>query len=271
MAPPRPEAGPRQPLGIPRRDLARDQNHVDAALTHQPGYRDRIVHVHVADDEGGIDLAMPPEVIEALTLRGQAAGGRSSSASRRRPAQHRVSGWGQPPLGCATAVRSPRSRRSFSSSSRPGVRIRPTSGSYAELVDRPADVGPAGYRLTSAEQRALVVALTELLVAAGARSGVGPGDVALGSPRPEPIARIVPLAENQAGSAPRDAGSLEPGADIHERVLHGVVRHTESVGRALAPGRTPSPRRCRRCDRRRGHRSFRCSRRRGSRRPCDRP
>ena len=50
------------------------QNHVDAALTHQPGYRDRIVHVHVAHDEGGMNLAMPPEVIEALTHRGQAAG-----------------------------------------------------------------------------------------------------------------------------------------------------------------------------------------------------
>ena len=50
------------------------QNHVDATLTHQPGYRDRIVHVHTAPDEGGINLAMPPDVIEALTRRGQAAG-----------------------------------------------------------------------------------------------------------------------------------------------------------------------------------------------------
>ena len=38
----------------------------------------------------------------------------------------------------------------------------------------------------------LVVALTELLVAAGARAELGPGDVGLGSPRPEPVARIVP-------------------------------------------------------------------------------
>ena len=50
------------------------QNHVDATLTHQPGYRDRIVRVHTAHDEGGMNLAMPPRVIDALTLRGQAAG-----------------------------------------------------------------------------------------------------------------------------------------------------------------------------------------------------
>ena len=50
------------------------QNHVDATLTHQPGYRDRIVHVHTAPDEGGMNLTMPQHVIDALTLRGQAAG-----------------------------------------------------------------------------------------------------------------------------------------------------------------------------------------------------
>ena len=39
------------------------QNHVDSALTRQPGYRDRIVHVHTAPDEGGMNLTMPPEMI----------------------------------------------------------------------------------------------------------------------------------------------------------------------------------------------------------------
>ena len=167
------------------------QNHVDAALTHQPGYRDRIVHVHVAHDEGGMNLAMPPEVIEALTLRGQAAGRALVERFAETPGtapglswdNHRWVRYRSALAAIASQLEQfEQAWRTHSSDER----------SYAELVDRPADVGPAGYRLTSAEQRALVVALTELLVAAGARSGVEPGDVALGSPRPEPIARIVP-------------------------------------------------------------------------------
>jgi predicted acylesterase/phospholipase RssA len=167
------------------------QNHVDAALTHQPGYRDRIVHVHVARDEGGMNLAMPPDVIEALTRRGQAAGRALVERFAETPGTAAGLSWDNHRWvryrSALTAIAAQleqfeRAWRSHSDGER----------SYAELVDRPADVGPAGYRLASAEQRALVLALTELLVAAGARSELGPGDVALGSPRPEPVARIVP-------------------------------------------------------------------------------
>lgn len=50
------------------------QNWVDNTQMRLPGYRDRVVHVHLTDDEGGMNLAMPPERIRALTARGQAAG-----------------------------------------------------------------------------------------------------------------------------------------------------------------------------------------------------
>jgi len=167
------------------------QNHVDAALTHQPGYRDRVVHVHVGQDEGGMNLAMPSEVIDALTRRGQAAGHalveRFAETSGTAPGlswdNHR---WVRYRSALAAiAAQLELLERAWHAHAE-GER------SYPELVDRPADVGPAGYRLASAEQRALILALTELLVAAGARSELGPGDVALGSPRPEPVARIVP-------------------------------------------------------------------------------
>jgi hypothetical protein len=46
----------------------------DNALLHVPGYRDRIVHVSLAEDEGGLNLDMPPEVLRRLELRGAAAG-----------------------------------------------------------------------------------------------------------------------------------------------------------------------------------------------------
>jgi hypothetical protein len=35
-----------------------------------PGYRDRIAQIHLRDEEGGLNLTMPPELIEALSVRG---------------------------------------------------------------------------------------------------------------------------------------------------------------------------------------------------------
>ena len=167
------------------------QNHVDSALTRQPGYRDRIVHVHTAPDEGGMNLTMPPSVILALTLRGQAAGRELVERFAETPGT--VSGlswdnhrWVRYRSAIAAIAKQLEQFEHAWRSHPEGER------SYPELVDRPDDVGPAGYRLASAEQRALVLAVTELLAAAGARSELGPSDVARGSPRPEPVARIVP-------------------------------------------------------------------------------
>ncbi|HSN87095.1 MAG TPA: hypothetical protein VL025_10075, partial [Thermoanaerobaculia bacterium] len=50
------------------------QNWVDNTQMRLPGYRDRVVHVHLTPDEGGMNLTMPEERIAALTARGQAAG-----------------------------------------------------------------------------------------------------------------------------------------------------------------------------------------------------
>jgi predicted acylesterase/phospholipase RssA len=50
------------------------QNWVDNTQMRLPGYRDRVVHVHLTPDEGGMNLTMPQDRIEALTARGQAAG-----------------------------------------------------------------------------------------------------------------------------------------------------------------------------------------------------
>ena len=51
---------------------------------------------------------------------------------------------------------------------------------------------PAGYRLASDGQRAIALALTQLLTEAGERSEESETPVDRGSPRPEPVARIVP-------------------------------------------------------------------------------
>jgi hypothetical protein len=134
---------------------------------------------------------MSPEVIESLTRRGQAAGRALVERFAETPGTAPGLSWDN-----HRWVRYRSAIAAIAAQLEQFERAWQTHGdderSYAELVDRPDDVGPAGYRLTSAEQRALLLALTELLAAAGARSEAGPGDVALGSPRPEPVARIVP-------------------------------------------------------------------------------
>jgi hypothetical protein len=50
------------------------QNWVDTAQTLLPGYRDRVIHIHLTPDEGGMNLNMPEERITALSKRGQSAG-----------------------------------------------------------------------------------------------------------------------------------------------------------------------------------------------------
>jgi hypothetical protein len=167
------------------------QNHVDSRLAHQPGYRDRIVHVHTAPDEGGLNLTMPPEVIRALTLRGQAAGRALVERFAETPGTSSGLSWDnhrwvryRSTLAALAAQLEELSR---------AWRTTPAGDrSYAELVDRPADVGPAGYRFSSGGQRALALALTELLAEAGERSEESETPVDRGSPRPQPVARIVP-------------------------------------------------------------------------------
>jgi predicted acylesterase/phospholipase RssA len=167
------------------------QNHVDATLTHQPGYRDRIVHVHTAPDEGGMNLTMPPAVIDALTRRGRAAGRALVERFAETPGTSSGLSWDN--------HRWVRFRSALAALAgqleRFGAAWRAEFGaerSYRELVERDDDVGPAGYRFTSAEQRELALALSDLLAQVGDHAERGPGSVGRGAPRPEPVSRIVP-------------------------------------------------------------------------------
>ena len=49
------------------------QNWRDNTLSRVPGYRDRIVHVSQRADEGGLNLSMPPELVDRLGKRGERA------------------------------------------------------------------------------------------------------------------------------------------------------------------------------------------------------
>lgn len=50
------------------------QNWRDNEQSRVPGYRDRIVHIGHSADEGGLNLTMPPEVVQRLSERGGDAG-----------------------------------------------------------------------------------------------------------------------------------------------------------------------------------------------------
>lgn len=167
------------------------QNHVDATLTHQPGYRDRIVHVHTAPDEGGMNLAMPAQVVDALTLRGQAAGRALVERFAETPGTNSGLSWDNHRWvryrSALTALAAQLERFGDAWRATPaGER------SYPELVDRAGDVGPDGYRFGSDGQRALALTLAELLAEAGDRSSTSDSPVDRGSPRPQPVSRIVP-------------------------------------------------------------------------------
>ncbi len=71
------------------------QNRVDEAQMRAPGYRDRVVHVSMGDDEGGMNLAMDATKLEKLTARGRAAAYRLLDAYMPSPdgAEKRVISW----------------------------------------------------------------------------------------------------------------------------------------------------------------------------------
>ncbi len=50
------------------------QNWTDNTQMRLPGYRDRVVHVFLSPEEGGLNLNMSEETVDALTARGSAAG-----------------------------------------------------------------------------------------------------------------------------------------------------------------------------------------------------
>lgn len=167
------------------------QNHVDTGLTHQPGYRDRIVHVHASRDEGGMNLAMPPEVIDALTLRGQAAGRTLVQRFAETPGEAPGLSWDNHRwvrYRSTLAALAELLEQLVSAWDAPGTRER----SYRQLAERSDEVGPNGYRFSSVAQRELAVALTELLAETGRTARDAEPDVGDGAPRPAPVARIVP-------------------------------------------------------------------------------
>jgi hypothetical protein len=138
-----------------------------------------------------MNLAMPAHVVDALTLRGQAAGRALVGRFAETPGTDPGLSWDNHRWvryrSALTALAEQLERFGGAWRATPD-----DERSYPELVDRPSDVGPSGYRFVSDGQRALALSLAELLAEAGDRAATSDSPVDRGSPRPEPVARIVP-------------------------------------------------------------------------------
>lgn len=167
------------------------QNRVDDAHLRVPGYRDRVVHVHMSPDEGGMNLAMPAATIDKLTQRGQHAAERLVQAYAQEPSDRLAVSWDahrwvrmRAALPAIAAL-----LRSFAdgwSAADDGRR------SYAELIDRERDDAPGSYFMDRPEQRALAHEVSRGLEALACAIAGAPADLAHGAPHPAPEARLVP-------------------------------------------------------------------------------
>jgi hypothetical protein len=164
------------------------QNRVDDAQARLPGYRDRIVHVSLTAHEGGMNLKMPREVIEALTERGRCAGELLVSRFAATPSDPRALSWDD--------HRWVRYRSTIAALAAMLDQIATAYGSpaeptYLQLLLRGDQEPPPSYRMR-ARQRDLARSLTEGLVDVAARHPDAATVLGAGAPSPAPAARLVP-------------------------------------------------------------------------------
>jgi predicted acylesterase/phospholipase RssA len=69
------------------------QNRIDEAQMRVPGYRDRVAHVYLRKDQGGMNLAMDEATIKALAERGRWAAERLRTAYTRDPGAPELVSW----------------------------------------------------------------------------------------------------------------------------------------------------------------------------------
>jgi predicted acylesterase/phospholipase RssA len=167
------------------------QNRIDSALMRQPGYRDRIAHVHLDDREGGMNLSMDRNVLTRLTGRGQEAGrlltGRFGPVhdpsdpltwDNHRWVRYRT-------LMSALVELLERFRLAWLSQI-PGER------GYPELNSRASDQPPPSYRWANLQDEATALAASEALAAVAEMLAGDPESLSGNTPRPRAQERIVP-------------------------------------------------------------------------------
>ena len=159
-----------------------------------PGYRDRVVHVAFAPDEGGMNLTMPPQVITALTARGRSAATKLVRRFADPPESPSALSWDshrwtryRTGIAALAGLVSLFERGYSAPPDLPGERT------YAELALRPDGEHPRAYPWARSDQRQLGVSFTESMVSASdLLDDAAPERLDEDAPKPLPEARIVP-------------------------------------------------------------------------------
>jgi hypothetical protein len=167
------------------------QNWLDNLQIQQPGYRDRVAHISLADDEGGLNLNMPPAVLERLSKRGRWSGRRLRE--RFEPAaadgteltwdNHR---WVRYRSAMAQIERMLTNLRAGYAYHEPGDRT------YAELIRRGGDAPPESYRWDTPAEAAFAAKATDDLIDLTAGWEGQPERFDADPPKPRPELRIFP-------------------------------------------------------------------------------
>ena len=167
------------------------QNRVDEAQMRAPGFRDRIAHVKLSKNEGGMNLTMPAGLIGHLTERGLDAAELLHSAYTQPPDSPEKITWDNHRwirLRSTLAVLEQMHGDFAEGYEGRGADIE-SGSSYEQLLTRPEGAPPKSYELSPAQRtRATgeVAAIREL----GNEGEIG--TLTTKAPRPTPVGRIVP-------------------------------------------------------------------------------
>lgn len=158
------------------------QNWRDVLQARAPGYRDRIVHVSLHGDEGGMNLDMPQDVLGRIAAKGSVAGERFCGFSFQ---NHYWIRW----RNLASAYQ--RYTLEIARTDDPDQRVAAWTDAYQTVAL--GEPPPPSYRLTSEDKRRESQRLWRHMVEQGQHwEDLGP-DLTEGAPRPLPQMKVTPI------------------------------------------------------------------------------
>ncbi|OBU66069.1 RpoH suppressor [Stenotrophomonas maltophilia] len=162
--------------------VATMQNWRDLLQARAPGYRDRIVHVSLQGDEGGMNLDMPQEVLARIADKGSLAGARFCAFSFE---NHYWIRW----RNLASAYQ--RYVLEVARTDDPAQQVLAYRAAYAMVAT--GEPAPPSYKLSSEDKRLASQQLWGLMVEQGRTwEDLGP-DLTDGAPRPLPQMKVTPI------------------------------------------------------------------------------
>jgi hypothetical protein len=187
----RPRGGFGQLIGFVGAIIDAARNWRDNTQARAAGYRDRVVHIKQADDEGGLNLKMKPEVIANLTKRGQYAGERLVRRFGMPANDEVVLTWpNQRWVRYRTAMRL--IHETLFSMRRAYQEPAPGDDSYRDLITRNANTKPNSYRWPSTRTPERYDEATRALFDVLEKWDVAGVDFRIKAPKPDPDLRVTP-------------------------------------------------------------------------------